>query len=150
MSNATTFGRNRYIEDCAAGTWVTTTKAGDIKVSNKSLEEGKLYYIRVQGKYATMDGSANTEWTTISAYYRGEGAGVEGVVSDDANVYVNNENVVVFSDAESIEIYNAAGQLVEIENVEGVSTLDINYVAKGAYIIKVVAADNVVVLKYVK
>ena len=150
MSNATTFGRNRYIEDCAAGTWVTTTKAGDIKVSNKSLEVGKLYYIRVQGKYATMDGSANTEWTTISAYYRGEGAGVEGVVNDDANVYVNNENVVVFGDAESIEIYNAAGQLVEIENVEGVSTLDINYLAKGAYIIKVVAADNVVVLKYVK
>ena len=37
-----------------------------------------------------------------------------------------------------------------INNVEGVSTLDINYLVKGAYVIKVVAADEVVTLKHVK
>ena len=141
--------RNRYIEECA-GSWVTTTKAGDIKVSNKLLEKDKLYYIRVQGKYTTSEGAQTTDWKTISAYYRGEGAGVEGVVADAENVYVNNENVVVFGEANTIEIYNAAGQLVDSVNVEGVSTLDINYLAKGAYIIKVAKTDNVVALKFVK
>lgn len=150
MSNSSTFGRNRFIEECADGTWVTTTKAGDIKIANKALTKDQLYYIRVQGKYATSEGSKTTDWKVISAYYRGEGAGVEGVVSDDAKVYVNNENVIVFGEAKAIEIYNAAGQLVGVVNVEGASTLDINYLAKGAYVIKVVKAENVVVLKYVK
>lgn len=149
MSASTTFGRNRYIEDCA-GSWVTTTKAGDIKVSNKLLEKDKLYYIRVQGKYTTSEGAQTTDWKTISAYYRGEGAGVEGVVADTENVYVNNDNVVVFGEANAVEIYNAAGQLVDSINVEGVSTLDINYLAKGAYVIKVVSAEKVTVLKFVK
>lgn len=149
MSASATFGRNRYIEECT-GSWVTTTKAGDIKISNKSLEKDKLYYIRVQGKYATADGSTNTDWATISAYYRGEGAGVEGVVSDENKVYITTENVVIFGEANFIEIYNAAGQQVDVKNVEGVSTLDINYLAKGAYIIKVVATENIVVLKHMK
>ena len=149
MSASTSFGRNRYIEECESS-WVTKTKAGEIKISSKNLTKDQLYYIRVQGKYATSEGSKTTDWKVITAYYRGEGSGVEGVVSDDANVYVNNENVVVFGNAETVEIYNAAGQLVDVANVEGASTLDINYLAKGAYIIKVVAADKVVVLKYVK
>ena len=149
MSASTTFGRNRYIEECT-GSWITTTKAGDIKVSNKLLEKDKLYYIRVQGKYTTSEGSKSTDWKTISAYYRGEGVGVEGVVNDETKAYINNENVVVFGEADFVEIYNAAGQLVDVKNVEGVSTLDINYLAKGAYIIKVAATDNVVILKCVK
>ena len=65
-------------------------------------------------------------------------------------MYVNNENVVVFGEAKTIEIYNAAGQLVDAVNVEGVSTLDINYLAKGAYVIKVATTESVVVLKHVK
>ena len=150
VSNTSSFGRTRYLEDCAAGSWATAAKAGEIKVNNKLLEKDKLYYIRVQGKYATSEGSKTTDWKVISAYYRGEGAGVEGVVSDDAKVYVNNENVIVFGEAKAIEIYNVAGQLVEVVNVEGASTLDINYLAKGAYVIKVVKAETVVVLKYVK
>ena len=75
---------------------------------------------------------------------------MEGVVNDEAKVYVNNENVVVFGEAKAVEIYNAAGQLVDAVNVEGQSTLDINYLAKGAYVIKVVATDEVVTLKHVK
>ena len=149
MSASTSFGRNRYIEECESS-WVTKTKAGDIKVSNKLLETGKLYYIRVQGKYATSEGSQSTDWKVISAYYRGEGVGVEGVVSDNANVYITDENVVVFGEADVVEIYNAAGQLVDVVNVEGATNLDVDYLAKGAYIIKVVVADKVAVLKYVK
>ncbi len=149
MSASTSFGRNRYIEECESS-WVTKTKAGDIKVSNKLLEAGKLYYIRVQGKYATSEGSQSTDWKVISAYYRGEGVGVEGVVSDNANVYITDENVVVFGEADVVEIYNAAGQLVDVVNVEGATNLDVDYLAKGAYIIKVVVADKVAVLKYVK
>ncbi len=151
VSNTSSFGRTRYIEDCAAGSWATATKAGDIKLSNKQLEKDKLYYIRVRGNYASSEGSKTTAWKTISAYYRGEGSGgVEGAVNDNANVYVSNENVVVFNEAENIEIYNAAGQLVEVANVEGASTLDINHLAKGAYIIKVSTDSDVMILKHVK
>ena len=150
VSNTSSFGRTRYIEDCAAGSWATAAKAGEIKVNNKLLEKDKLYYIRVQGKYSSSEGSKTTAWKTISAYYRGEGSGVEGVESDENGVYINKENILVFGDADAVEIYNAAGQLVDTVNVEGTSTLDINYLAKGAYIVKVVGAEKVVVLKYVK
>ena len=150
VSNTSSFGRTRYIEDCAAGSWATAAKAGEIKVNNKLLEKDKLYYIRVQGKYSSSEGSKTTDWKVITAYYRGEGSGVEGVESDENGVYINKENILVFGDADAVEIYNAAGQLVDTVNVEGTSTLDINYLAKGAYIVKVVGAEKVVVLKYVK
>ena len=65
-------------------------------------------------------------------------------------MYVSNDNVVVFDKAQAVEIYNLSGQLVEQANVEGQSTLDINNLATGAYIIKVITEDGVVTLKHVK
>ena len=88
MSNSKTFGRTRYTESCAPGTWVTTTKAADIKISSKNLVNGNLYYIRVQGDYTTSEGSKKTEWKTISAYYKGEGSGIEGVDINGNNIAV--------------------------------------------------------------
>jgi hypothetical protein len=76
--------------------------------------------------------------------------GVVGVTNDEAKVYVNNENVVVFGEAQMIEIYNVGGQLIESAQVESLSSFDINHLATGAYIIKVIAADEVVTLKHVK
>ena len=151
MSGSATFGRTRFIEDCAPGTWATATKAGDITISSKNLTKDKLYYIRVQGKYNSSEGSKTTDWKTISAYYRGEGAGVEGVVNDNANVYITNENVVVFGNyAKQVAITNVGGQLVELINVENQSQLDINHLASGAYLIKVIGNEDSIVLKYVK
>ena len=151
MSATETFGRNRFIEDCAPGTWATATKAGDIKISSKNLTKDKLYYIRVQGRYNSSEGSKTTAWKTISAYYRGEGSGVEGVVNDNANVYITNENVLVLGVcAKQVAITNVGGQLVELINVENQSQLDINHLASGAYLIKVIGNEDSVVLKYVK
>ena len=85
----------------------------------------------------------------VSFVYNSE-AGVEGVTNDEVKVYVSNENVVVFGEAQMVEIYNVGGQLIESAQVEGQSTFDINHLATGAYIIKVIAADEVVTLKHVK
>ena len=145
MSNSSTFGRNRYIEDCAAGTWVTTTKAGDIKISSKSLEKDKLYYIRVQGRYNTLEGSKTTDWTTISAYYRGEGAGVEGVESDENAVVVETvagETQLVINRANAadvkVEAYTPSGiNLGTVFNgtaQPGRTVVPVSYLGKGVLI----------------
>ena len=145
MSNSSTFGRNRYIEDCAAGTWVTTTKAGDIKISSKSLEKDKLYYIRVQGRYNTLEGSKTTDWTTISAYYRGEGAGVEGVESDENAVVVETvagETQLVINRANAadvkVEAYAPSGiNLGTVFNgtaQPGRTVVPVSYLGKGVLI----------------
>lgn len=110
MATSSSFGRGRYIENCLAGSWATTTKAGEIKISSKNLVQDKLYYIRVKGDYVTLEGSKTTEWTTISAYYRGEGAGVEGV-----ETYDNNVKVVTDGGEAQLEINRSVSGNVKID-----------------------------------
>lgn len=110
MATSSSFGRGRYIENCAAGSWATATKAGDIKISSKNLVQDKLYYIRVQGNYATAEGSQTTDWTTISAYYRGEGAGVEGIEAD-----ANSVKIVSDGGEPQLEINRAIAGNVKID-----------------------------------
>ena len=85
----------------------------------------------------------------ISFVYSSD-TGVEGVTNDEEKVYVSNENVVVFGNAQMIEVYNISGQLVEVVNVDGQTTFDINHLSTGAYIIKVISSNDVVTLKHVK
>ena len=106
--------------------------------------------MRARGAYKTASGNKNTAYSPVVSFVYNSGAGVEGITNDEAKVYVSNENVVVFGTAQSVEIYNIGGQLIEKANVEGQSTLDINHLATGAYIIKVISADEVVTLKHVK
>ncbi len=134
-----------YNLDCS-----TPKTAGEIAISSASLVNGTTYYVRARGSYKTAAGNKNTAYSPVVSFVYNSGAGVEGVTNDEAKVYVNNENVVVFGEAQMIEIYNVGGQLIESVQVEGLSSLDINYLATGAYIIKVISADEVVTLKHVK
>lgn len=134
-----------YNLDCS-----TPKTAGEIAISSAALVNGTTYYVRARGSYKTAAGNKNTAYSPVVSFVYNSGAGVEGVTNDEAKVYVNNENVVVFGEAQMIEIYNVGGQLIESAQVEGLSSFDINHLATGAYIIKVIAADEVVTLKHVK
>ena len=129
---------------------VCTKPAGEITISSANLVDGTTYYARARGSYKTASGNKNTAYSDVISFVYSSDTGVEGVTSDEAKVYVNSENVVVLADAEMVEIYNMAGQLVESANVEGLSTFDINHLATGAYVIKVTTTDGVVTLKHVK
>ena len=107
--------------------------------------------MRAQGAYKTAASASNkTDYSEVISFVYNAGAGVEGVTTDEAKVYVSNENIVMFGNAQTIEIYNIGGQLIETANVEGQSSFDINHLATGAYVIKVATADEVVTLKHVK
>ena len=134
-----------YNLDCS-----TPKTAGEIAISSAALVNGTTYYVRARGSYKTAAGNKNTAYSPVVSFVYNSEAGVEGVTNDEAKVYVNNENVVVFGEAQMIEIYNVGGQLIESAQVEGLSSFDINHLATGAYIIKVIAADEVVTLKHVK
>ena len=134
-----------YNLDCS-----TPKTAGEIAISSAALVNGTTYYVRARGSYKTAAGNKNTAYSPVVSFVYNSGAGVEGVTNDEAKVYVNNENVVVFGEAQMVEIYNVGGQLIESAQVEGLSSFDINHLATGAYIIKVIAADEVVTLKHVK
>ena len=134
-----------YNLDCS-----TPKTAGEIAISSAALVNGTTYYVRARGSYKTAAGNKNTAYSPVVSFVYNSEAGVEGVTNDEVKVYVSNENVVVFGEAQMVEIYNVGGQLIESAQVEGQSTFDINHLATGAYIIKVIAADEVVTLKHVK
>lgn len=81
--------RTKYAEECPAGQWHTATKSGDIRVSGSNLVVGKLYYIRARANYSTSEGSKYTGWSPVlTAYYRGEGSGVDDITSDETCISV--------------------------------------------------------------
>ena len=128
----------------------TPKTAGEITISNANLENGKTYYVRARGSYKTASGNKNTAYSDVISFVYSSDTGVEGVTNDEEKVYVSNENVVVFGNAQMIEVYNISGQLVEVVNVDGQTTFDINHLSTGAYIIKVISSNDVVTLKHVK
>ena len=151
ISKTSSFGRTGKTAYTLTDLEYATKPAGEITISSAKLVDGTTYYVRAQGAYKTAaSASKKTDYSEVISFVYNAGAGVEGVTSDEAKVYVNSENVVVLADAEMIEIFNMAGQLVESANVEGLSTFDINHLATGAYVIKVTTADGVVSLKHVK
>lgn len=151
ISKTATFGRTGKTAYTLTDLEYATKPAGEITISSAKLVDGTTYYVRAQGAYKTAaSASKKTDYSEVISFVYNAGAGVEGVTSDEAKVYVNSENVVVLADAEMIEIFNMAGQLVESANVEGLSIFDINHLATGAYVIKVTTADGVVSLKHVK
>ena len=151
IATSTAFGRTGKTAYTLSDLEYATKPAGEITISSKKLVDGTTYYVRAQGAYKTAaSASKKTDYSEVISFVYNAGAGVEGVTSDEAKVYVNSENAVVLADAEMIEIFNMAGQLVESANVEGLSIFDINHLATGAYVIKVTTADGVVSLKHVK
>ena len=151
ISKTATFGRTGKTAYTLSDLEYATKPAGEITISSAKLVDGTTYYVRAQGAYKTAaSASKKTDYSEVISFVYNAGAGVEGVTSDEAKVYVNSENAVVLADAEMIEIFNMAGQLVESANVEGLSIFDINHLATGAYVIKVTTADGVVSLKHVK
>ena len=151
ISKTATFGRTGKTAYTLTDLEYATKPAGEITISSAKLVDGTTYYVRAQGAYKTAaSASKKTDYSEVISFVYNAGAGVEGVTSDEAKVYVNSENAVVLADAEMIEVFNMAGQLVESANVEGLSIFDINHLATGAYVIKVTTADGVVSLKHVK
>ncbi len=151
ISKTSSFGRTGKTAYTLSDLEYATKPAGEITISSAKLVDGTTYYVRAQGLYKTASSASNkTAYSDVMSFVYNAGVGVEGITNDEAKVYVSNENVVMCANAESVEIYNIDGKLIETANVEGVSTFDINHLATGAYIIKVIAADEVVTLKHVK
>ena len=77
-------------------------------------------------------------------YYKAIPAGVEGVEAADAAIRTNADGVVVTADGAVAEVYNAAGQLVAAEAVNGERVIAL---PAGFYIVRVGDATAKVVVK---
>ena len=77
-------------------------------------------------------------------YYKSIPAGVEGVEAADAAIRTNADGVVVTADGAVAEVYNAAGQLVAAEAVDGERVIAL---PAGFYIVRVGDATAKVVVK---
>ena len=77
-------------------------------------------------------------------YYKSIPAGVEGVEAADAAIRTNADGVVVAADGAVAEVYNAAGQLVAAEAVDGERVIAL---PAGFYIVRVGDATAKVVVK---
>lgn len=90
----------------------------------------------------TMDGTSEIMEMYIS--YEAIPAGVEGVEAAEAAISANADGVVVVAEGAVAEVYNAAGQLVAAEAVNGESVIA---VPAGFYIVRVGNATAKVVVK---
>ena len=90
----------------------------------------------------SMDGSSEILEMHIS--YKAVPAGVEGVEAADAAIRTNADGVVVSADGAVAEVYNAAGQLVAAEAVDGERVIAL---PAGFYIVRVGDATAKVVVK---
>lgn len=78
--------RSLYVQPSVDMNKFIDPKSGaEIKISNKGLEDGKTYYLRVRGTYMTRDGSVNTEYSPVSTFkYSSENSGVTDITVDEA------------------------------------------------------------------
>ena len=90
----------------------------------------------------SMDGTSEILEMHIS--YKAIPAGVEGVEAADAAIRTNADGVVVSADGAVAEVYNAAGQLVAAEAVNGERVIAL---PAGFYIVRVGDATAKVVVK---
>ena len=90
----------------------------------------------------SMDGTSEILEMHIS--YKSIPAGVEGVEAADAAIRTNADGVVVTADGAVAEVYNAAGQLVAAEAVDGERVIAL---PAGFYIVRVGDATAKVVVK---
>ena len=90
----------------------------------------------------SMDGTSEIMEMHIS--YKAIPAGVEGVEAADAAVRTNADGIVVAADGAVAEVYNAAGQLVAAEAVNGERVIAL---PAGFYIVRVGDATAKVVVK---
>lgn len=147
MSSSSTFGRTRFIEDCAAGTWCTSTKSGELKVDGKALTAGQMYRIRVRGNYTSSEGSQTTGWSpVVTAYYRGEGAGIEainttaqGISVTDGQLVINRSGNVKVS---AITPTGAELGIIHDGIVSGTTTVSLDALGKGIIILVIETEDG--------
>jgi uncharacterized lipoprotein YddW (UPF0748 family) len=67
-TSATTWGRTRFVETVRDFAYHTSALAGEIKVNNKFLEDGKTYYARARAAYSTESGTANTPYGEVISF----------------------------------------------------------------------------------
>ena len=81
-TSATTWGRTRFVETLRDFAYHSTALAGDIKVNNKLMEDGKTYYARARASYNTPNGAANTSYSEPIAFVYSSGAAPQPVLGD--------------------------------------------------------------------
>lgn len=99
-TSATTWGRTRFVETVRDFAYHTTALAGDIKVNNKLMEDGKTYYARARAAYATESGNANTDYCNVISFVYNSGTAPVAVAGD-----VNGDGQCTGSDVTALYNY---------------------------------------------
>ncbi|MBR6490298.1 MAG: dockerin type I repeat-containing protein, partial [Muribaculaceae bacterium] len=128
-TSATTWGRTRFVETVRDFAYHTTQLAGDIKVNNKLMEDGKTYYARARASYNTPNGAANTDYSTPIAFvYSSGNAPIPGDVNGDGivssvdvtalyNFLLNNDSSAIVNGDLDGDGVITAGDIVIVYNI---------------------------------
>lgn len=93
-TSATTWGRTRFVETVRDFAYHTSALAGEIKVNNKFLEDGKTYYARARAAYSTESGTANTPYgEVISFVYSSDNAPIIAIGDVNCDNSINAADV---------------------------------------------------------
>ncbi len=115
-----------------------------------TFSNGKTYYLRARGEYATASGTKYTDYTPVLTFVYNSSTGIDDVTSEKAQVYVTPSDMLMLSgEVSQIEIYAISGQLINATTIAGTS-YDLSNLAPGAYVIRVNNGAEVSVVKFVK
>lgn len=84
VSESSSFpARTSYIStNISPSTWTDSKTGAEIRLNNKALVDGSLYYARVRASYISLTGTNNTDYSEPTAFYYRSEAGVESVAGD--------------------------------------------------------------------
>ncbi len=115
-----------------------------------SFVDGKTYYLRARGEYATASGTKYTDYTPVVTFVYDSATGIDDVVAEKPQVYVTPSDMLMLpGDVSQVEIYAISGQLINALTVAETS-YDLSNLAPGAYVIRVNNGAEVSVVKFVK
>lgn len=118
-----------------------------VRISSKSLEAGKTYYMRNRGGYRLQNASA-VKYTPYSDVITFVYSGVAGVdQAETAKAFVDGNNILHLPLEAAVEVFDLAGRLVLA--CDPANEHSLQAIPAGCYIIRV-AAHNISPIKWVR
>lgn len=124
---------------------------GEVKLSGKTLVDGKTYYLRARGAYylTTASSVQYTPYSETVTFVYSSAAGVGDAVADGERTYVDADATLhIAGEAALVEVYAASGALVKAVAVPG-ATVSLSDLPAGVYVIRV-TGENTSTVKWVK
>lgn len=112
---------------------------GKAKIGGKALVDGNTYYLRARGNYqiSTSTAPQYTPYTPVYSFVYSSEAGVSDITVDTGATWLENGTLLhVGDDVDTVTVYSLAGVVVAAYEATAGTTIDLDSLAAGAYLVR--------------